>query len=195
MNKPTRVASATPPRIPKARVTRARQQHDAPTHRDALALPDGDLAMHAGEQIFGVSRCSEEDPDRSRNDLGSMRTLSAVSPDHENIHPDWIGRFSATMCSKHLGGMEGDGVRALRPSRAQADANYMTIAVQNVAGSCRLLTRRGTMDKRRGGRRRSFDVGSALHPTAVHAPSLVPLYRALAITYASRRMEPQPGRS
>ena len=69
-----------------------------PTQRDALALPDDDLAMHAGEQIFGVSRYSEEDPDRSRNDLDSM-TFSAASPDHENIHPDWIGRFSATMCS------------------------------------------------------------------------------------------------
>ena len=108
-----------------------------PTQRDALTLPDNDLAMHAGEQIFGVSRYFEEDPDRSRNDLDSMHTFSAVSPDHENIHPDWIGRFSATMCSKHLGGMEGDGVRALRPSRAQADANYMTIAVQNVTGSCK----------------------------------------------------------
>ena len=87
-----------------------------PNRRDALILPDNDLAMHAGEQIFGVSRHSEEDPDQSRNDLDSMHTFSAVSPDHENIHPDWIGRFSAAMCSKHLGGMEGDGARALRPS-------------------------------------------------------------------------------
>ena len=54
-----------------------------PTHRDALALPDDDLAMHAGEQIFGVSRYSEEDPDRSRNDLGSMHTFSAVSPKNQ----------------------------------------------------------------------------------------------------------------
>ena len=108
-----------------------------PTQRNALTLPDDGLAMHAGEQIFGVSRYFEEDPDRSRNGLDSMHTFSAVSPDHENIHPDWIGRFSATMCSKHLGGMEGDGVRALRPSRAQANANYMTVAVQNVTGSCK----------------------------------------------------------
>ena len=108
-----------------------------PTQRDALILPDNDLAMHAGEQIFGVSRYSEEDPDQSRNDLGSMHTFSAVPPDHENIHPDWIGRFSAAMCAKHLGGMEGDGARALRPSLAQANASYMTVAVQNVTGSCK----------------------------------------------------------
>ena len=108
-----------------------------PTQRDALALPDDDLAMHAGEQIFGVSRYSEEDPDQSRNDLDSMHTFSAASPDHENIHPDWIGRFSAAMCSKHLGGMNGDGEQALRPHRTRADPNYMTIAVQNVTGSCK----------------------------------------------------------
>ena len=30
---------------------------------DTLVLPDTDLAAHAGEQIFGVSRYSEEDPD------------------------------------------------------------------------------------------------------------------------------------
>ena len=41
------------------------------------------------------------------------------------------------MCAKHLGGMEGDGVRALRPSLAQASPRYMTIAVQNVTGSCK----------------------------------------------------------
>ena len=68
-----------------------------------------------------------------------MYTFSAVSPDHKNIHPDWIGRFSTAMCAKHLGGMEegdGDGARALRPSLAQANASYMTIAAQNVTGSC-----------------------------------------------------------
>ena len=83
---------------------------------DALTLPDNDLAMHAGEQIFGVSRYSEEDPDQSRNDLDSVHTFSAIPPDHENIHPDWIGRFSAAMCAKHLGSTEGDGVGALRPT-------------------------------------------------------------------------------
>ena len=111
------------------------------TQREALILPDNDsdndLAMHAGEQIFGVSRYSEEDPDQSRNDRDSIHTFAAAPPDHENIHPDWIGRFSAAMCSKHLGGMEGDGIRALRPSRAQANPNFMTIAVQNVTGSCK----------------------------------------------------------
>ena len=91
-----------------------------PTQTDALTLPDNDLAMHAGEQIFGVSRYSEEDPGQSRNDLGSMHTFSAVPPDQENIHPDWIGRFSAAMRAKHLGGMEGDGARALRPEIAAA---------------------------------------------------------------------------
>ena len=47
---------------------------------DALILPDTDLATHAGEQIFGVSRYSEEDPDQSRNDLDSMHTFSAPPP-------------------------------------------------------------------------------------------------------------------
>ena len=108
-----------------------------PTQRDALILPDNDLTMHAGEQIFGVSRYSEEDPDQSRNDLDSMHTFSAVPPDHESIHPDWIGRFSAAVSAKHLGGMEGDGAKALRPSLAQANASYMTVAVQNVTGSCK----------------------------------------------------------
>ena len=107
-----------------------------PTQRNAPTLPDDGLAMHAGEQIFGVSRYFEEDPDRSRNDLDSMHTFSAPPHDHENIHPYWTGRCSATMCSKHLGGMEGDGARPFRPSRAQANANYMTVAVQNATGSC-----------------------------------------------------------
>ena len=47
-----------------------------------------------------------------------MHTFSAVPPGHENIHPDWIGRFSAAMCAKHLGGMEGDGARALQVTAA-----------------------------------------------------------------------------
>jgi hypothetical protein len=91
-----------------------------------------------------TSPCTQENkssvsPDTPRRILiGREMTLARCihsqrpPPDHENIHPDWIGRFSATMCSKHLGGMEGDGARALRPSRAQADPSYMTIAVQNV---------------------------------------------------------------
>ena len=50
-----------------------------PTSRaDALILPDTDLATHAGEQISGVSRYSDEDPGQSRNDLGSMHTFSVL---------------------------------------------------------------------------------------------------------------------
>ena len=49
-----------------------------------------------------------------------MHTFAAPPPDRENIHPDWIGRFSAAMRAKHLGCMEGDGARALRPEIAAA---------------------------------------------------------------------------
>ena len=46
-----------------------------PTPLGTLATSDTDLAAHAGEQIFGVSRYSDEDPDGSRNDLGTMHTF------------------------------------------------------------------------------------------------------------------------
>ena len=95
------------------------------------------MAAHAGEQIFGVSRYSDDDPDGSRNDLGTIHTFSAAHPDHESIHPDWVGKLTATMCEKHLGGLVGDGARALRPSLTRALPSHMTIAVQNVTGSCK----------------------------------------------------------
>ena len=80
-----------------------------PTPLATLTTSDADLAAHAGEQIFGVSRYSDEDPDGSRNDLDTMHTFSAAPPNHENIHPDWVDRITATMCEKHLGGLVGDG--------------------------------------------------------------------------------------
>ena len=65
-----------------------------------------------------------------------MHTFSAIPPSRENIHPDWVGKLTAVMCAKHLGGLEGDGTSALRPPLTQASSNHMTIAVQNVTGSC-----------------------------------------------------------
>ena len=56
-----------------------------PAQSDVLALSESDLATHAGEQIFGVSRYSDDDPDGSRNDLGTMHTFSAAPPDHESL--------------------------------------------------------------------------------------------------------------
>ena len=73
-----------------------------PTPLGALATSDTDLAAHAGEQIFGVSRYSDEDPDGSRNDLGTMHTFSAAPPDHESIHPDWVDKITAAMCENTL---------------------------------------------------------------------------------------------
>ena len=100
-----------------------------------LVIPDTDLAAHAGEQIFGVSRYSDDDPDSSRNDIDTMHAFSAAPPDHENIHPDWVDKLTATVCEKHLGGLVGNGARALRPSLKRASPNHMAIAVQNATGS------------------------------------------------------------
>ena len=108
-----------------------------PTPLATFDTSDTNLAAHAGEQIFGVSRYSDEDPEGSRNDRDTMHTFSAAPPDHENIHPDWVDKMTAIMCEKHLGGLEGDGVQALRPPLKHAFPNYMTIAVQNVIGSCK----------------------------------------------------------
>ena len=69
-----------------------------PTPLETLVTSDTDLAAHAGEENFGVSRYSDDDPDGSRNDLGTMRTFSAAPPDHENIHPDWVDKLTATKC-------------------------------------------------------------------------------------------------
>ena len=79
-------------------------QLQPPTQSDVLALSETDLATHAGEQIFGVSRYSDDDPDGSRNDLGTMHTFSAAPPNHESTHPDWVYKLTATVFSKHLGG-------------------------------------------------------------------------------------------
>ena len=76
-------------------------------------------------------------PDGSRNDLDTMHTFSAAPPDHDNIHPDWVDKITAAMCEKHLGGLVGDGTRALRPPLTRALPSHMTIAVQNVTGSCK----------------------------------------------------------
>ena len=65
-----------------------------------------------------------------------MHTFSTVPPDRESIHPDWVGKLTAVMCAKHLGGLVGDGTSALRPPLTQAYLNHMTIAVQNATGSC-----------------------------------------------------------
>ena len=93
-----------------------------------IALPETDLATHAGEQIFGISRYVDDDSDRLKNDLDSMHTFSASPPSYETIHPDWVGKFSALMCSKHLGGLSGDGTRALRPANSNAFADHLAIA-------------------------------------------------------------------
>ena len=108
-----------------------------PAQSDVLAISESDLATHAGEQIFGVPRYSDDDPNGSRNDLGTVHTLSAAPPDHESIHPDWVDKLTAAVCDKHLGGLVGDGTRALRPSFTRASPNHMAIAVQNATGSCK----------------------------------------------------------
>ena len=102
-----------------------------------LVTSDTDLAAHAGEQIFGVSRYSDDDPDGSRNDLDTIHTFPAAPPDHGSIHPDWVDKITASMCEKHLGGLVGDGIRALRPPLKRASPNHMAVAVQNVTGSCK----------------------------------------------------------
>ena len=58
-------------------------------------------------------------------------------PDHENIHPDWVDKITATMCEKHLCGLVGDGVQALRPPLTRAFPDHMAIAVQNATGPCK----------------------------------------------------------
>jgi hypothetical protein len=48
-----------------------------------------------------------------------------------------VDKLTASVCDKHLGGLVGDGTRALRPPLTQAYPNHMTSAVQNVTGSCK----------------------------------------------------------
>ena len=51
--------------------------------------------------MFGISRYSDDDPDHSRNDLGSMYTFLAAPLNHESIHPDWVGKLTPCVCDKH----------------------------------------------------------------------------------------------
>ena len=103
----------------------------------ALTLTESDLAAHAGEQIFGVSRYSDDDPDRSRNDLGSMHTFPAAHPNRKSIHPGWVGKLTVPVGAKYLGGLVGDETSALCPPLTQAFLNHMAIVVQNATGSCK----------------------------------------------------------
>ena len=125
-----------------------------PAQSKTLVISESDLATHAGEQTFGVSRYSDDDPDGSRNDLDTMHTFSAAPPDHESIHFDWVDKLTVAMCDKHLGGLVGDGARALRPSLTRASPNHMTITVQTSRGHANHTARWGspttTVDSRRG---------------------------------------------
>ena len=79
-----------------------------------VALAGG--RSHAGEQIFGVSRYTDE-LDPTDNDLDSIHTFSAQMPDRDRIHPDWVGKLSATKCSKHLHGLSGDGILVFQQTK------------------------------------------------------------------------------
>ena len=133
-NTPARAASATPP-------TNA---HDpshtghghvvvvmSPTQRDALTLSNNDLAMHAGGRILGVSRYSEEDPDRSRHDRDSMHTFSAAPPDHENVHPadEHISSFLLSIRRRAEGEVAGSVLEAAPSDTRTGGAAYPTPGV------------------------------------------------------------------
>ena len=80
------------------------------TQSEAITLSEHDITVHAGEQIFGVSRYTDE-LDPTDNDLNSIHTFSAQMPDRDRIHPDWVGKISAKNCSKHLHGLSGDVIK------------------------------------------------------------------------------------
>ena len=58
-------------------------------------------------------------------------------PDRDRIHPDWVGRISATNCSKHLHGLSGDGTLVFQQTKKGDYSDNITIAMQNVTGSCK----------------------------------------------------------
>ena len=56
---------------------------------EAITLSEHEITAHAGEQIFGVSRYTDE-LDPTDNDLDSIHTFSAQMPDRDRIHPDCL---------------------------------------------------------------------------------------------------------
>ena len=103
---------------------------------EAITLSEHDITAHAGEQIFGVSRYTD-DLDPNDDDLDSIHTFSAQMPDRDRIHPDWVGKISATNCSKHLNGLSGDGPSVFQQMKKGDHSDNITIAMQNVTGSCK----------------------------------------------------------
>jgi hypothetical protein len=103
---------------------------------EAITLSEHDITAHAGEQIFGVSRYTD-DLDPNDDDLDSIHTFSAQMPDRDRIHPDWVGKISATNCSKHLNGLSGDGPSVFQQTKKGDHSDNITIAMQNVTGSCK----------------------------------------------------------
>ena len=101
------------------------------TQSEAITLSEHDITAHAGEQIFGISRYTDE-LDPSDNDLDSIHTFSAQMPDRDRIHPDWVGKISATTCSKHLNGLSGDGPLVFQQMKKGDHSDNITIAMQNV---------------------------------------------------------------
>ena len=83
--------------------------------------------MPGGEQVFGVSRYTDE-LDPSDNDPDSIHTFPAQLPGRDRIYPDWVGKITATTCSKHLNGLSGDGPLVFNQMKKGA--------MQNVTGSC-----------------------------------------------------------
>ena len=102
---------------------------------EATALREHVATAHAGQQIFGVSRYADE-LDPSDNDLDSIHTFPAQLPDRDRIHPDWVGKITATTCSKHLNGLSRDGHLVFNQMKKGDQSDHITIAMQNVAGSC-----------------------------------------------------------
>ena len=86
------------------------------TKFEAITLSEHDITAHAGEQIFGVSRYTDE-LDPTDNDLDSIHTFPAQMPDRDRIHPDWVGKISAKTCSKHLHGLSGDGALVFQQTK------------------------------------------------------------------------------
>ena len=94
---------------------------------EAITLPEHDTTAHAGEQIVGVSRCTDE-LDPSDNDLGSMHTFSAQLPDRDRMHPGRVGKITATTCSKHPNGLSGDGPLVFNQIKKGDQSDNITIA-------------------------------------------------------------------